>query len=63
MAELSEKQKQAQAAREADAKKLVEVVVDVEKHSHNGQPVKKGGTIKVTPSQRDWMAEHKLIKA
>lgn len=62
MAELNEAQQKAQKTREADAKKQVDVTVDIEGHVHQGITVKKGATIKVSPSEKDWMAEHNIIK-
>lgn len=34
----------------------IEVTIIVENHTHNGQPVEKGGKITVTPAERDWLA-------
>lgn len=41
---------------------LVEVIVQVDNHEHQGQPVKKGGKIKVTPAEREWLANLNIIK-
>lgn len=41
---------------------LVEVTLNVDNHQHAGQALKKGDKITVTQSDRDWLAERKLIK-
>ncbi|MGZ8181463.1 MAG: DUF7210 family protein [Methylobacter sp.] len=38
---------------------LVEVIIIVDGHEHEGKPVKKGDKIKVTTAERDWMASLK----
>ncbi|MCC5809860.1 MAG: hypothetical protein JJU06_05755 [Ectothiorhodospiraceae bacterium] len=44
-------------------RKLVEVVIDREGHTHAGKPCEKGEKIKVTPRQKAWMEKHKVIKS
>jgi hypothetical protein len=41
---------------------LVEVTVIVDSHQHQGQPCAKGDKIKVTPGERDWLANLNIIK-
>ena len=38
------------------------VTVNVDNHTHEGEPVKKGGKIKVTKSEKAFMIKHKIIE-
>ncbi len=41
---------------------LVEVVINVDNHTHAGKPREKGDKIRVTPAQKKWLQDNKVIK-
>ena len=53
-----------QAKTETPSTKMVKVKIACEdgKHSHAGEPCKKGDIVDVTEQTRDWMREHNIIE-
>jgi len=41
---------------------LIEVTIEIEGHTHQGEPVKKGNKIKVTAEQQAWLKKNNIIE-
>ena len=50
------------ATTEQPSADLVEVTIIVDNHQHQRKPCEKGDKIKVTPAERDWLANLNIIK-